>query len=199
MKVTTLKVSSLAAIALVSILTACGSKEGKTEAAATNTPAATVAENEKIVFVNSDSLLTKYEYFKALRTKMEGKTKAAESDYTAKQQAFQREIDDYKVQESSLSASERADRQQKLQRKGQELQVYQQNAGAALQNESARENEALYNKVADYLKGYAKTKGYKMVLTYQKGNSAILFADESLDVTSDVIKGLNEAYAKDKK
>ena len=38
-----------------------------------------------------------------------------------------------------------------------------------------------------------------MVLTYAKGNSAILFADESLDVTSEVLKGLNEAYTKDKK
>ena len=60
----------------------------------------------------------------------------------------------------------------------------------------AKEQEVLYNKVAEYLKTYAKTKGYKMVLTYSKGNSAILFADESLDVTKEVIKGLNEAYAK---
>ena len=38
-----------------------------------------------------------------------------------------------------------------------------------------------------------------MVLTYSKGNSAILFADESLDVTSAVIVGLNEDYKKNKK
>ncbi|RZL13767.1 MAG: OmpH family outer membrane protein, partial [Pedobacter sp.] len=69
----------------------------------------------------------------------------------------------------------------------------------ALQNENAKEQEALYNKIADYLKTYAKTKGYKMVLTYSKGNSAILFADESLDVTVPVVTGLNEAYTKDKK
>ncbi|RZJ46241.1 MAG: OmpH family outer membrane protein, partial [Flavobacterium sp.] len=62
-----------------------------------------------------------------------------------------------------------------------------------------KEQEALYNKIADYLKTYSKTKGYKMVLTYSKGNSAILFADETLDVTSPVLVGLNEAYLKDKK
>lgn len=200
MKLTTLKVSSIAtAIAIVSILTACGNKDGKTETAATKTTPVAVADNEKIVFVNSDSLLTKYEYFKALKVKMETKTKAAESDYAAKQQAFQREVQQYQAQQNTLPADQRAATEQRLQRKGQELQAYQQNAGAALQNESAKENEALYNKVAEYLKGYAKTKGYKMVLTYSKGNSAILFADDSLDVTSDVITGLNEAYTKDKK
>jgi len=200
MKLTTLKVSSIAtAIAIVSILTACGNKEGKTETAATKTTPVAVADNEKIVFVNSDSLLTKYEYFKALKVKMEAKTKAAESDYAAKQQAFQREVQQYQAQQNTLPADQRAATEQRLQRKGQELQAYQQNAGAALQNESAKENEVLYNKVAEYLKGYAKTKGYKMVLTYSKGNSAILYADDSLDVTSDVITGLNEAYTKDKK
>jgi outer membrane protein len=49
------------------------------------------------------------------------------------------------------------------------------------------------------LKTYAKEKGYKMVMTYQKGNSGILYGDASLDITSDVVKKLNEAYAKDKK
>ena len=200
MKITTLKVSSLAtAIAMVSILSACGNKDAKTDASNTKTTSATVAAEEKIVYVNSDSLLTKYEYFKQLKTKMEGKSKAAENDLAAKQQAFQREVQQYQQQQNTLAADQRAATEQRLQRKQQELQSYQQNAGSALQNEQAKEQEVLYNKVAEYLKGYAKTKGYKMVLTYSKGNSAILFADESLDVTSAVIIGLNEAYKKDKK
>ena len=105
MKVTTLKVSSLAtAIAIVSVLTACGNKDGKTDAATTKTAPVAVAENEKIVFVNSDSLLTKYEYFKTLKAKMETKTKAAENDYAAKQQAFQREVQQYQAQQNTLPA-----------------------------------------------------------------------------------------------
>jgi outer membrane protein len=199
MKISKLKVGSLAAtIAFASVLVACGNKDDKTTSA-TPTTATTVAADEKIVYVNSDSLLSKYEYFKALKTKMEAETKAAEADYTAKQTAFQREVQQYQGQQNTMPADQRATTEQRLQRKGQELQAYQQNAGAALQNKSAKENEALYNKVADYLKGYAKTKGYKMVLSYSKGNSAILFADGSLDVTSEVIKGLNEQYTKEKK
>ena len=94
---------------------------------------------------------------------------------------------------------QRAATEQRLARKQQELQSYQQNAGAALQDEQAKEQEKLYNKIADYLKVYAKDKGFKMVLTYQKGNSAILYADPALDVTSEVIVGLNEGYKADKK
>ncbi len=199
MKITTLKLGSLTtAIALVSILTACGNKDSKTEGT-TKAAATTVAADEKIVYVNSDSLLTKYEYFKDLKSKMEIKGKAAENDLAAKTQAFQREVQQYQQQQNTLPADQRAATEQRLARKQQELQAYQQNAGSALQNEQAKEQEILYDKVAEYLKGYAKTKGYKMVLTYSKGNSAILFADESLDVTSAVIVGLNEAYTKSKK
>lgn len=199
MKLNTLKVSSLAtAIALVSVLTACGDKESKTDAAATKTETAVTAE-DKIVYVNSDTLLSKYQYAKDITAKMESKGKAAESDLVAKGQAFQREVQQYQAQANSLAADQRAATEQRLQRKDQELKAYQQNAGAALQNENAKEQEALYNKIADYLKTYSKSKGYKMVLTYSKGNANVLFADESLDVTNAVVKGLNEAYAKDKK
>jgi len=98
-----------------------------------------------------------------------------------------------------MSADQRAATEDRLARKQQELASYNQNASSALANEEAAENEKLYEKVAAFLKGFAKEKGYKMVLTYSKANPTVLFADESLDVTKEVVTGLNEAYAKDKK
>ena len=199
---TSFKLSTLAtAVALVSVMAACQNKDAKTTTtdSSAKTATAAVKDNEPIVYVNSDSLLTKYEYFKDLKVKLDAKSKAAQTDLGSKQQAFQREVAEYQQTQNTLSADQRASTEQRLARKQQELQAYQQNAGAALQNEQAVEQEKLYNKIADYLKIYAKEKGFKMVLTYQKGNSAILFADASLDVTSEVIVGLNEGYKSDKK
>ncbi|PTT00997.1 outer membrane chaperone Skp [Pedobacter sp. HMWF019] len=201
MKMNTLKLSGLAtAVALVSVMASCQNKEGAaTTTTNTKSETATVTGKDQIVYVNSDSLLTKYQYFKDLQAKMETKTKAAQGDMGAKTQAFQREVAQYQQQQNTLPADQRAATEQRLARKQQELQAYQQNAGSALQRDQAAEQEKLYDKVADYLKTYAKKKGFKMVLTYAKGNSAILFADESLDVTSEVIVGLNDAYKAEKK
>jgi outer membrane protein len=197
---TPFKLSTLAtAVALVSVMASCQNKDDKATTSTTKTETAVVKSGEPIVYVNSDSLLTKYEYFKDLKVKLDAKSKAAQTDLGAKQQAFQREVAAYQQSQNTLPADQRASTEQRLARKQQELQAYQQNAGSALQNEQAVEQEKLYNKIADYLKVYAKDKGYKMVLTYQKGNSAILFADASLDVTSEVIIGLNEGYKADKK
>jgi outer membrane protein len=181
---------------LITAFSACQNKDTKTtETKKTDSSTAAVSATEKIVFVNQDSLLNKYEYYKDLKIKFEGKTKNAQADMQAKGQAFQREVAQYQQSASTLAADQRKSTEERLARKQQELQTYQQNAGGALQNEQAVETEKLYDKVAGYLKTYAKEKGYKMVLSYTKG-STILFADESLDVTSDVIKGLNAEYTK---
>ncbi len=190
-----------AVVGIAFAFTACQNNTSKTASTTKqkDSGATTVDASQKIVFVNSDSLLSKYDYYKDLKTQFDGKTKSAQADMQSKTQAFQREVADYQKNAPTLAADVRKSTEERLARKQQELQTYQQNAGGSLQNEQAVENEKLYNKIADYLKGYAKEKGYKMVMTYAKGNSAILYADESLDVTSEVIQGLNDDYTKTKK
>ncbi|TZF80803.1 OmpH family outer membrane protein [Pedobacter sp. BS3] len=202
MKKTFIKLTGLGAACLIAVAAvSCNNNSSKTTTSA-SAPAGNVSEKkpaEAIVFVNSDSLLENYEYFKDLKDKLEGKSKKAQADLQSKGTAFQKEVAEYQKNAQTMSADERAATEQRLARKQQELQTYNQNASSALANEQAAENEKLYDKVADYLKGYAKEKGYKMVLTYSKGNPNLLYADESLDVTQDVLKGLNEAYQKTKK
>ncbi len=191
--------SKLAAgLLMAAVVVSCNNNKEK---AKDSTPAATTAEAkaDKIVFVNSDSLVNNYDYFKEIKSKLEVKSKNAQQDLSSKGSAFQREVAEYQQKAKDMSADERASTEQRLARKQQELAAFNQNASSALANESAAENEKLYDKVAEYLKTYAKQKGYKMVLTYSKSNPSLLFADESLDVTQDVVKGLNEAYKKDKK
>lgn len=196
MKLTVLKLA--AGVVLTVAIISCNNKE-QPKTTATTTASDKAAASPEIVFVNEDSLLTNYQYFKDVKSKIEDKSKKAQSDLTSKGNAFQREVAEYQKQSQTMSAEERAATEQRLARKQQELAAYNQNAGAALQNEQAGENVKLYDKVADYLKTYAKEKGYKMVMSYSKANPTILFADGSLDVTKDVVAGLNEAYKSEKK
>ncbi len=188
-----------AGLALMVAVVACNNTDSKTASTSSADSTKNTKVTHEFVYVNSDSLLSKYDYFKDMNAKLETKSKKAEADLKDKGTAFQREVAAYQKDANTMSADQRQKTEERLARKQQELQGFQQNAGAALQNEQATESEKLYDKVADYLKGYAKDKGYKMVLTYSKANPTILFADESLDVTAEVIKGLNDAYVKDKK
>lgn len=197
-KLTSKIVKATAGVALMVAVVACNKTE--TKSADTTTSKTGKADlTGAVVFVNSDSLLTNCEYYKELKSSMEKKSSKAEADLKDKQTAFQREVADYQKNANSMSATERQATEQRLGRKQQELQVYQQNAGTALQNEEATEQEKLYNKVTAYLKKHAQEKGYKMVLTYSKGNPSVLFADPSLDISKEVIDGLNKAYKDEKK
>ncbi len=184
-------------IILAGSLAACNQNKTADKPAATT--ATTVDSKETIVYINSDTLLSKYEYTKDMNKRLEEKGKASQSDLQAKGQAFQREVAEYQKGAATLPADQRQATEQRLQRKQQELQGYQQNATAEFQNLQGTESAKQYDKIADFAKAYAKEKGYKLVLLYSKANPTVLYGDPSLDVTADVIKRLNDAYAKEKK
>jgi len=161
-------------------------------------PAATQTDNKnEIVYINSDSLSKNYTYVKDMDKRLTTKSDAAKADLQSKGEAFQREVAEYQKNANTMPADQRQTTEQRLQREQQQLQSYQQNASAEVQNEQSQEMGKLYDKISDFIKAYAKEKGYKMVLTYSKNNTSMLYGDPSLDVTADVVKRLNDAYAKD--
>jgi outer membrane protein len=179
-------------------LAACNQNKSDNKSGASSADASSVNAGS-IVYVNQDSLLQKYNYVKDMTARLEVKTKAAESEVGSRRQAIQREAAEYQRNANTMSANDRAAQEQQLNRKGQEFQQYQQNTGAELQNEQAGEQTKLYEKITGFLKNYAKEKGYKLILTYQKGNPTILYGDAGLDITADVVNKLNDEYAKEKK
>lgn len=172
---------------------------GSGPTATSSTRDSSLADIEKIVYVNADTLLEKYEYFKDIRVKLEEKAKKAQADLQSRSNAFQREVTDYQQKAAAMSAADRQNTEERLARKQDELARHNQNASASFAQEEAEENEKLYSRITDYLKKHAKENGYKMVLTYSTSNPAVLYADESLEITNEVLEALNENYTKEKK
>ncbi|WP_140936586.1 OmpH family outer membrane protein [Sphingobacterium lumbrici] len=150
--------------------------------------------DEKIVYINSDSLSEKYDYFKDIRAKLESKVKKAQSDLQSKGQAFQREVAEYQQKANTMSASERQATEEKLARKQDELGRLDQNASSAIAQDEATEFNNVYNSITEYLKRHAEENGYTLVLTYSKSNPTVLFADSKLEITNEVIEALNKEY-----
>ncbi|MES2278352.1 MAG: OmpH family outer membrane protein [Bacteroidota bacterium] len=161
-----------------------------------STAATTVTGKADIVFVNEDSISAKYKYAIDMRKRLDDKSKSAQSDVQSRQQAFQREYQQAQQSAATMTPEQKQAAGERLQRDQQTLQQYQQNAGTQLQTESSDELKKLYDKVVEFTKTYAKDKGYKMVLTYQNGNTTMLYGDPSLDVTADFVKKLNDTYDK---
>ncbi|MFD2553027.1 OmpH family outer membrane protein [Sphingobacterium tabacisoli] len=157
--------------------------------------ASPVKIQEKIVYVNSDTLSEKYVYFKDIKSKLEAKVKKAQSDLQSKGQAFQREVAEYQQKAATMSASDRQATEEKLARKQDELGRLDQNASQSLAQDEATEFNAVYNAITEYLKKHAEEKGYQFVLTYSKTNPAVIYADSKLDITKEVVEALNKEYS----
>jgi outer membrane protein len=153
-----------------------------------------------IAYVNLDSVVARYDMTKELTKELEEKGKKFDTELNQKSKAFQSNVQDfqYKAQRGLEVSTKLAEMQRQLQEDEQKLYGLRETYGAQLQEENAVMIRKIMNNIMEYLKEYNKDKNYSFIL----GNTfdgKILFADNGLDITNDVVKGLNNNYLEEKK
>jgi len=150
-----------------------------------------------IAFINADSVLKNYAYLDVRRKELEEKTKKLDQEYRNRAQGLQNDITSYQRNVGNLTLSQARAVEEDLQKKQQNLRVYEQSLTQELMGEEAKLNKELYDRVTAYLKKYGRANGLHMVLKYDP-TSDLLFAGDSLDITSEVLAGLNSEYQNEK-
>ncbi len=153
----------------------------------------TTPTNLQIAYIKSDTVLKYYEYFKVNKDKLEGKGKRLDQDLKNRAQSLQNEFDSYQRNSSNLTMGQARAVEEDLGKKRQNLQLYQESLSQEMQMEQNKMTKDLYDRVTHYLKQYGKDKGLQVVLK-NDASSDLLFGAESLDISNDVIIGLNELY-----
>jgi outer membrane protein len=151
----------------------------------------------QVAYIKSDSVLKHYEFLEVNRVQLETKTKKLQDEYRNRAMGLQNEITSYQRNQSTMTLSQTRAVEEDLGKKQQNLQMYEQSLSQQLQGDQAKLMEELYGRITAYVKKYGTEKGLQVVLKYDV-SSDVLFAGEALDITNDVIKGLNEEYAAEK-
>jgi outer membrane protein len=182
---------ALAVVAAVSFTSCNQSPKAEDEAPKSQAPS-----NLKIAYVEVDSLMTQYEYCKEYSLILEKKSQNIQSTLQQKGQALQAAANNFqqKLQQNAYTREQAEQIQMGLQKQNADLEALQQRLSAEFQEETAKFNEALHDSLQHFITKYNKDKKYTMILS--KSGDNILFADKSLDITSDIIAGLNKAYKK---
>lgn len=147
----------------------------------------------KLAYINSDTVLKYYDYFKVNREKLEAKGKQMDTDFRNRAQGLQREINNYQNTVANLTIGQARALEEDLTKKQQNLRVYQESLAQELSIEESNLNQELYKKITTYLKDYGTQKGIQIVFKFDP-SSDLLFVGDSLDITKDIISGLNESY-----
>lgn len=160
----------------------------------TATPESSAAAGDlKIAYINADTVLKYYEYLKTTRVKLEEKTKKMDQDYRNRAMGLQNEIAAYQRNVSNMTLGQVKAVEEDLGKKQQNLQMYQQSLSQQLMEEEAKVQRELYERITDFLKKYGNEKGLQIVLKFDP-TSDVLFAGQPLDISQEVITGLNDAY-----
>jgi len=170
----------------------------KAHDSSTGSSASTVPSDIKIAYINSDSVLKHYEYLEVNRKTLEEKTQKLEQEFRNRAQGLQNEIGNYQRNVNNLTLSQAKALEEDLGKKQQNLQLYQQSLSQQLQEEEGKLNKELYDRITNFLKKYGAENGLQLVLKYDP-TSDVLYGGEALNITNDVVKGLNELYKEEKK
>ncbi len=150
-----------------------------------------------IAYIHTDSILQHYEYLKEIRDQLEDKTKKMDQDLRNRMVALQNDINAYQRNVNSMTLGQVRAAEEDLAKKRDNLQLYEQSLSQQLMEEQSKLNQALYERVTAFLKDYGEKNGLQMVLKYDP-SSDVLYAGKPIDITDDVIRGLNESYKHEK-
>jgi outer membrane protein len=154
----------------------------------------------KIAYVEVDSLMTQYDFAKDYSVTLQKKSNNARNTLTQKGNALQAAVNNFqqKLNNNGFQSREQAASvQAAIQRQQNDLQELQARLENELATETAKFNEALRDSLQNFLKDYNKDKKFDLILS--KAGDNILLAEKKLDITQDVINGLNKRYKPGKK
>lgn len=147
----------------------------------------------KIAVINVDSLLSNYNFCLDLNEGLMRKEENYRLVLAEEASKLDKEYSDFrrKIQNNVYSSEERAaSEQNRLDKKAQALQDKQAKYSRELEIENANNAQKISEAIDTFLKEYNKDNGYNLIIS----KAALLYSDNYMDITGEVIKGLNAGY-----
>ena len=152
-------------------------------------------QQQKIGFV--DYVVITNEYQQSVdanamsQTKLKSLTTRRDSIYSA----FELEYRRFERRAPKMSKQTKTKKYQELQRKQQTIQQSVQITQQEIGQESQALTDSIRNIIKDFVKDYGKTNSFNYILGSNETGS-VLYGEDTSDLTQEILKALNAAYAK---
>lgn len=192
----------LSVLAIVfSLISMFSSKSEDTVTTNTKKTAKTIQSGDlKIAYIDTDTILAKYDMAVEMQKALETKQQQAENSFKQQQASLEKDYKDYMTNGDKLTLTQQKAKEQELQQRMQNLQQMPAKLQSDLQQEQLTQNKKLLDAVYAFVKDYnAKHDKYNIILSKSYVSSPTLYMDEGMDITDEIVKGLNEEYKEYKK
>lgn len=153
----------------------------------------------KIAFVEMDSVLLNFDMYYDLRDNLMAKQQESETQLNSRGRQYESGARDYeeKVRKGLVTRATAQQMEQELLQQQQELRNLAGQLESQLMEEERVMNSQILDYIYEYLEELTEDSDYDYILAKSFGNP-VMYADESLDITEEVLLGLNHKYSEDK-
>ncbi len=191
----------LLASATLSGVSSCNKKEPALQVKSNGLPKAgattDTTSSSSVAVVDIDTLAAKCTFCQVGQAKLEGKQSSYRTQLEAKARKLQNDMVAFqnKAQNGGFTSQQQAEAaQSQLQKQQQAVQNFQSKIESEMATATQNYQSELRKKLADFLKMYNADGRYKVIIS--KSGDNVLYADPAVDITNDVIQGLNQTEKK---
>ncbi len=171
----------------------CPSKGGKCVTSSGNGKDSSYKNGKMVIaYVELDSVNNNVVYIKNRRKELESEQKQIMADYESAYKSLENEKNNFLKKGDAITQQEAQIFQEKLMYKQQEIENDKQAKGQKLAEKGAKIMEDMQASLKEFLADYNKDKKYTYILSTSAGMDYLFYKDSTLNITGDIIKGLNE-------
>lgn len=153
-----------------------------------------------VAYVNTDTLLAKYQYAIDLQNELETYRNQQEHYYQQQATQLQADYQNYLQNGASMTLSQQQAKEEELKNRMEKMQTLEQELMAKVAERQLSENTKLLNAIFAFVREYnAANQQFDIIMRKTFNDSPTLYLNPAMDITEEIVNGLNEEYANLKK
>ena len=150
----------------------------------------------KVAYIDTDTLLAKYQYAIDLEQQLKDYTEQQRHYGQQQVEAFQKDYNNYLQNGSTMTLTQQQAKEAELKQRAEKMQTLEQELMAKVADKQATETSKVMNAIYAFVREYnAANQQFDIILTKQ----ATLYINNGMDITDEIVEGLNEEYKNLKK
>ncbi len=184
----------LATVALLTLgMAGCNNSDSKQNPEAA---APVIAEGGlKIAYVDTDTIMAKYQYAIDLNEELLAYKDQQEKYYQQQMTQFQTDYNNYLQTGASMTLTQQQAKEAELKQRMEKMSTLEQELMAKVAERQLSENTKLLNAIFAFIREYnAANQQFDVILRKSFNDTPVLYANPAMDITEEILAGLNEEY-----
>ncbi len=147
----------------------------------------------QIAYIDIEVLMKEYEGLKAFDEEIEAEQDKLRKEIESLIEPYQVKVGEYYKNVGKMASATRTATEQALQQEQAAIENQQEKFMQKLEKQRMDALEAINKEIAEFVEGYAKSKGFQLVLV-TSGTGTIIYGEDKLNITQEVLNELNRIF-----